>query len=115
LFSLLQPVTIGAAPLLALTKYLAYINGTLALFNLIPGFPLDGGRVFRAVIWAVTRNLRRATQIAANVGRGIAWLMIRRCVALLGGDLGGLWIIFLGWFLESAAVGQMRQQETTTC
>lgn len=112
LFSLLQPVSAGAAPLLALTKYLAYINGTLALFNLIPGFPLDGGRVFRALIWAVTHNLRRATQVAANVGRGIAWLMILAGVwQLLGGNLGGLWIIFLGWFLKSAAAGQVQQQE----
>jgi Zn-dependent protease len=75
-FGLLQPVVGAVAPLLALAKYLAYINGTLALFNLIPGFPLDGGRVFRAIVWGVTRNLRRATLIAANVGRLIAFLFI---------------------------------------
>jgi Zn-dependent protease len=112
LFGLLQPLFGAAAPLLALAKYLAYINGTLALFNLIPGFPLDGGRVFRAVVWGVTHNLRRATLIAANVGRGIAFLFIIAGVwQMLNGDFGnGLWIAFIGWFLESAASAQVQQQ-----
>jgi len=112
LFSLLQPIFTGIAPLLALAKYLAYINGTLSLFNLIPGFPLDGGRVFRAIVWGVTRNLRRATLIAANLGRVIAFLFIIAGVwQILAGNFGnGLWIAFIGWFLESAAVAQVRQQ-----
>src|SRR5512136_1235098 len=76
LFGLLQSMVGALAPLLALAKYLAYINGTLALFNLIPGFPLDGGRVFRAIVWGVTNNLRRATLIAANVGRIVAFFFI---------------------------------------
>src|SRR5512136_2482574 len=76
LFTLLQPIARVAQPMLALVKYLAYINGTLALFNLIPGFPLDGGRVFRAIVWGVTNNLRRATLIAANVGRIVAFFFI---------------------------------------
>src|SRR5512136_2176398 len=73
-FRLLQTISGAFSPLLALVTYLAYINGTLALFNLIPGFPLDGGRVFRAIVWGVTHNLRRATLIAANVGRVVAFL-----------------------------------------
>jgi predicted transcriptional regulator len=98
--------------LLALAKYLAYINGTLALFNLIPGFPLDGGRVFRAMVWGITHSLRRATLVAANVGRAIAFLFIIAGVwQVLTGNFGsGLWIAFIGWFLESAASAQVQQQ-----
>ncbi len=112
LFSFLQPIFTGIAPVLALAKYLAYINGTLALFNLIPGFPLDGGRVLRAIVWGVTGSFRRATLMAANIGRVIAFLFIIAGVwQLLAGNLGnGLWIAFIGWFLESAAAGQARQQ-----
>ena len=62
--------------LLGLAKYLAYINLALVLFNLIPGFPLDGGRVFRAIVWAVTKNMRRATLIAATVGRFFGFMFI---------------------------------------
>lgn len=111
-FGLLQPVVGAVAPLLALAKYLAYINGTLALFNLIPGFPLDGGRVFRAIVWGVTRNLRRATLIAANLGRLIAFLFILfGAWQIVTGNLGnGLWIAFIGWFLESAASSQLQHQ-----
>jgi Zn-dependent protease len=111
-FGLLRPVVAGVAPVLALTKYLTYINGALALFNLVPGFPLDGGRVFRAIVWAVTHNLRRATLIAANLGRGIAYLFIVAGVwQMLSGNFGdGLWIAFIGWFLENAAVAQIQKQ-----
>jgi len=112
LFGLLQPMVGALAPLLALAKYLAYINGTLALFNLIPGFPLDGGRVFRAIVWGITHSLRRATLIAANVGRFIAYLFILLGVwQMFTGNFGnGLWIAFIGWFLESAAASQVQQQ-----
>jgi Zn-dependent protease/CBS domain-containing protein len=105
LFALLQPVFTGVAPLLALAKYLAYINGVLALFNLIPGFPLDGGRVFRAIVWGITHSLHRATVIAANVGRLIGFLFIFLGAWQLfsGNFANGLWIAFIGWFLESAA------------
>jgi Zn-dependent protease/CBS domain-containing protein len=111
LFSLMQPFFAGAAPLLALSKYLAYINGALGLFNLVPGFPLDGGGVLRAIVWGVTHNMRRATLIAANVGRFIAYLFIFFGVwQMLGGNfMNGLWIAFIGWFLESAARGQVQQ------
>jgi Zn-dependent protease/CBS domain-containing protein len=111
-FQVLQLLLTGLAPLLALAKYLAYINGTLALFNLIPGFPLDGGRVFRAIVWGATHNLRRATLTAANVGRAVAFLFILYGVwQMFSGNFGGgLWIAFIGWFLESAAVSQVQQQ-----
>jgi len=111
-FGALQNVFSGVAPLLALAKYLAYINGTLALFNLIPGFPLDGGRVFRAVVWGAIHSLRRATLIAATVGRVIALLFILFGVwQMFNGNFGnGLWIAFIGWFLEGAANSQVQQQ-----
>jgi Zn-dependent protease/CBS domain-containing protein len=113
LFQLLQNVFTGFAPLFALVKYLAYINGTLGLFNLIPGFPLDGGRVFRAIVWGTSHNYRKATLIAAGLGRVIAFGFILFGVwQIFKGDYGnGLWIAFIGWFLESAARSQVQQQQ----
>jgi Zn-dependent protease len=101
----------GLQPLYGPAKYLAYINLALGVFNLIPGYPLDGGRVFRAIVWALTRDLHRATLIAASVGRGFGFLFIVIGVwQMLGGNLvGGLWIAFIGWFLESAAAAQVVQ------
>ena len=111
LFTLLKPAFAAVEPLWGLAKYLAYINLTLVLFNLIPGFPLDGGRVFRAVVWAVNKDLRRATLIAAKVGRGFGFLFIFVGVwQMLNGNLGsGLWIAFIGWFLDNAAAAELQQ------
>lgn len=112
IFGLLQLMLTPLAPLLALVKYLAYINAALGLFNLIPGFPLDGGRVFRAIVWGMTKSLYRATVIAGNVGRFIGFLFIFYGVwQMFGGNfINGLWIAFIGWFLESAAIAQVQQQ-----
>ncbi len=112
IFYALEIVFKGVAPVFAITKYLALINGTLAVFNLIPGFPLDGGRVFRAIIWGITHNLRRATEIAGLLGHGIAFFFILLGVWQLfqGNWVNGLWIAFIGWFLENAVVGQVQQQ-----
>jgi Zn-dependent protease len=111
LFSTVQPLVAGMEPLLGLAKYLAYINLALVLFNLIPGYPLDGGRVFRAIVWAITGNMRRATLIAANVGRLFAFLFIFVGVwQMFSGNFGGgLWIAFIGWFLDNAASTQVQQ------
>jgi len=111
-FRVSQLISGSLDPLLALVKYLAYINGTLVLFNLIPGFPLDGGRVFRAVVWGITHSLRRATLVAASLGRFIAFVFILvGAWQMFTGNLGnGLWIAFIGWFLESAASSQVQQQ-----
>ena len=110
-FTVLQPAVAAVEPLWGLVKYLAYINFALVLFNLIPGFPLDGGRVFRAIVWAATKNMRRATLLAANTGRFFGFLFI--CLGvwqIFGGNLGnGLWIAFIGWFLENAASAQVHQ------
>ncbi len=95
--------------MLGLAEYLAYINLSLALFNLVPGYPLDGGRVLRAVVWAVTGNMRRATVIAANVGRIFAFLLIALGVwQIFSGNLGGgLWIAFIGWYLNNEARAEL--------
>lgn len=106
------------SPLTTLLVWLGPINITVGIFNLIPGFPLDGGRVLRSIIWAITGNLRRATFLASMVGRGIAWLMILAGISmafgaripLLGtGLISGLWLAFIGWFLDSASQQSYRQ------
>ena len=110
-FYAVQPLVAGIEPLLGLAKYLAYINLALVLFNLIPGYPLDGGRVFRAIVWAITGNMRRATLIAANVGQLFAFLFIFIGIwqMISGNFTGGLWIAFIGWFLDNAASAQVQQ------
>ena len=99
--------------LAALTLWLAYINAILAAFNMIPGFPLDGGRVLRAIVWRVTGNYMRATRIATMSGYGVSYLLILGGIIglILLGWLGGLWVIFLGFFLNSAT--RMTYRQTT--
>lgn len=95
-----------AAPLwVALFKYLSFINVALAVFNLLPGFPLDGGRILRGFLWYRSGNLRSATARAADWGTGIALgLMGLGLLQIFGGALvGGLWLIFIGMFLRRAA------------
>ena len=100
---------VGAAPATALWKavfsYLAFINLALALFNLLPGFPLDGGRMLRAALWIRWGDLRRATAAAADWGNTIAWGLIAfgAMEIFAGALIGGMWLIFIGLFLRSAA------------
>jgi len=110
-FYTVQSAVSGVEPLLGLTKYLAYINIALVLFNLIPGYPLDGGRVLRAIVWAITGSMNRSTVIAANVGRFCALLLIfAGTFQMFSGNLGGgLWIALIGWFLDNAASVQIQQ------
>ena len=107
----IEPLLVSSEPLFGVAKYLAYLNFILGLFNLIPGFPLDGGRVFRAIVWRVTGKYRRATAIAALAGRFIGFLLIFLGVwqVLTGNLIGGMWTAFIGWFLESAAQSQLQQ------
>ena len=111
-FWALEPLLAWSQPLFALIKYLALLNLILGAFNLIPGFPLDGGRVFRAIVWRITGKYQRATSIAAVTGRFFGFLLIFLGVwqALGGNFIGGLWIAFIGWFLESAAGSQLQQE-----
>jgi Zn-dependent protease/predicted transcriptional regulator len=94
-----------SAPLAGTFGYLAWTNLLLAAFNLVPGFPLDGGRLLRSAIWKTTGSLARATRIASLSGQGVGWLLVAAGVAsLLAGDLaGGIWFAFIGWFLVQAA------------
>ncbi|MBI5956965.1 MAG: site-2 protease family protein [Chloroflexi bacterium] len=98
-------------PLAAFSLYLASINALLGAFNLIPGFPLDGGRVLRAILWGISRNLEEATRWASLAGQGVAYLFILIGVwQVFGGNwLNGLWIAFIGWFLDNAAQTSYRQ------
>jgi Zn-dependent protease/CBS domain-containing protein len=113
IFYFLEQAATGFAPVWAVLKYLSFINFILAVFNLIPGFPLDGGRVFRAIVWGITHNFRKSTYIAATVGRFFGFFFIFIGVLrIFSGDLAdGIWIAFIGWFLESAATSQLRQEE----
>jgi Zn-dependent protease/CBS domain-containing protein len=93
--------------------WLGMINGILAAFNLVPGFPLDGGRVLRAIVWGVTGDLRHATYIAATGGQVFAYLLMAYGVGLFffgKGLLAGLWPIFVGWFLLDAARSSYQHQ-----
>jgi Zn-dependent protease len=112
LFWEIEPVAAGSQPALALVKYLALLNLVLAIFNLIPGFPLDGGRVFRAAYWRISRNYHRATMAAGVSGRFFGFLLIFWGVwqALFGHIVNGIWIAFIGWYLESAASSQMQTE-----
>lgn len=102
-------------PIAAMAFWLAKINVILAAFNLIPGFPLDGGRVFRSLLWHFTDDYKRSTLVAVRLGQGVGYLFI------LGGILiifllphqwfSGLWLAFIGWFLESAASASYRQAQ----
>ena len=103
----------GAHPALfvATLAWLAYINISLGVFNLVPAFPLDGGRLLQSLIWLRTGDRLRATRIAARIGMLFAYLLIAYGLATFifaGSLIGGVWSVFLGWFLLSAA----RSEET---
>jgi len=92
-------------PWMAMLLWLGYINLSLAGFNLLPGYPLDGGRVLRALIWWKTGDADRSTQLAARVGQVVAFGFIAVGIFRFfgGAGIGGLWIAFIGWFLLQAA------------
>lgn len=98
-------------PAAAVAGWLGQMNFVLAVFNLVPGYPLDGGRILRSIIWRLTRDVRKATRAASRVGQGVAIILIALGVYILiesfrrgSASLGGIWLILIGWFLHSAAV-----------
>lgn len=95
----------ATSPLTAVLGYLAIVNLILGVFNLLPGFPLDGGRVLRSIIWGSTGSLARATNIAARIGQFIGWALIFVGIFLIFwvSLFTGLWMVFIGWFLNHAA------------
>ncbi len=99
------------SPTAAILNYLALINAILGVFNLLPGFPLDGGRVLRSILWRTTGSLTRATNIAAIVGRLFGWgfIVLGLYQLFQGNYLGGLWIASIGWFLGNAADASRRE------
>ena len=110
------PWTSATTPGTALLVWLGYINLALGAFNMIPGFPLDGGRVLRAILWWEMDDAERATRAAAFVGQVIAVLFIAFGILRFfqGAGLGGLWIAFIGWFLLQAAGATLIQVQTGT-
>ncbi len=103
----------GSSPVLAVFEYVALINLLLAAFNMLPAFPLDGGRVFRSAIWAVTGSFNRATSIATRGGQIVGFLLMAWGVVLIfqGFVLQGVWTSVIGWFLNSAATSNRRETE----
>ena len=103
------------SPPTAMFMWLGYINIALAVFNMIPGFPLDGGRVLRAVVWWITGDANRSTRIASRVGQLVAlgFIMLGILRFFSGAGFGGLWIAFIGWFLLDAARASGAQVEIT--
>ena len=114
----LEHALVALDPARTLLVWLGQINLILAIFNLIPAFPLDGGRVLRAILWGATHDLRRATRWASALGQAFAGLLIGTGIVMVlgfsvpilgGGLINGLWLAFIGWYLNNAARMSYRQ------
>ena len=101
-----------AQPVDALLFYLGWMNVGVGLFNLLPGLPLDGGRVLRSIVWQATGNMERATTVASRAGQVVGWLIVAYGVYVMfdrGSIFSGLWLALIGWFLAGSASSSMRQ------
>jgi Zn-dependent protease/predicted transcriptional regulator len=98
-------------PVDSVLLYMAWLNMILAIFNMVPAFPLDGGRVLRSILWAIKGNLRWATHIASQLGAAFGWLLIiLGVVSFIGGNfIGGLWYLLIGMFIRGASHMSYRQ------
>jgi len=105
-------------PATTILIWLGSVNILIGLFNLLPGFPLDGGRIVRSVLWGITDDLHKATRWASWLGQAVAWMIILAGMSMLfgvripllgTGFINGIWLIFIGWFLQSAAAQSYRK------
>jgi Zn-dependent protease/predicted transcriptional regulator len=114
-FWYLTRVVSGPVPIIAVLGYAAFLNGVLGTFNLIPAFPLDGGRVLRGSLWRRSKNLLSATMKATRVSEviSIGMMTVGLFFIILGDVFNGLWTIFLGWFIRSGAETSLRQTRLT--
>jgi Zn-dependent protease len=110
-------------PATTLLAWLGPVNVALGIFNLVPAFPLDGGRVFRSILWGLSGDLHFATVVASTLGQAIAWIFIVAGMAtifgvhlpwLAGGAPSGLWLVIVGWFLHGAAHAHRRPSSGDT-
>jgi Zn-dependent protease len=101
------------APAAAVTRYLVFMNALVGAFNLLPGYPLDGGRLLRAGLWKATGDLPWATRVAGHAGSGVAFFLMAVGIlqTLAGNFLGGLWLLLIGLFLRQAAEDSSREQQ----
>ncbi|HEV8486164.1 MAG TPA: site-2 protease family protein [Blastocatellia bacterium] len=108
-------------PVSTLLVWLGPVNLLVGFFNLLPAFPLDGGRIMRSLLWGATKSLRKSTQWAAGVGRFVAWLFVLCGIAMIfgvpvplfgAGLLGGMWLMFIGWFLSRTAQANYHEVRT---
>ena len=116
-FAILWALLQGPAPnVAAIAGYLAFLNAVIAAFNMLPGFPLDGGRVFHSIVWARNRDLLRATRTASKVGEYVAYaLMIIGVIQFLAfNPIGGVWMILIGLFLRNASSSSYEQMVLET-
>lgn len=114
IFSAIEDFAIASnwpTPVVGVLFYLAFVNTILAIFNLVPAFPLDGGRMFRAALWAWKKDLRKATKISSQIGRGFGLVLIILGVLtfIQGNFIGGMWRVLIGMFLRGAASASYNQ------
>ncbi len=95
----------------AILSYVAFANIMIGIFNLLPGFPLDGGRIFRSLIWKASGDINIATKVSSFTGQMIGWIMILIGVFsfIRGQQISGIWLVFIGWFLHNAAQSAYQQ------